>query len=200
MNGMGVGIMMSGKKNSKSIWKRMGGMFGRGVQWGRSQRRRKKDSSSDSDTTDTDTDSDEEERRAKKKLKKERKEKKKLEKKAARAKVLFEMMNGNSSSSSGSSSSNSTGNKDDISDGDRQVMKYILSTGYKMIEDVTDWNSMEETVAGLTKNQIFKLLATSGLDKNEYAKLFKRKTQTSRDDLAAAFTKQIRKSIQNSKT
>ena len=61
MNGMEIGLMRLGQKKSKSIWKRMSGIFGRGRQaYGR---KRKKDSSSDDSDTSSDSDADEEERR-----------------------------------------------------------------------------------------------------------------------------------------
>ena len=58
---------------------------------------------------------------------------------------------------------------------------------------------MEATVAGLNKNQIVKLLGNCRLDPKELAKLVKRKTQTSREDLATPFRQTVKKSIQNSK-
>ena len=64
---------------------------------------------------------------------------------------------------------------------------------------MTEWSSLEDTVASLTKNQIFKLLQSAGLDSKEYAKIMKRKTQTSREDLATTFTKTVKKSTQNTK-
>ena len=85
-----------------------------------------------------------------------------MQKKANRAKMLFDMMNGNSSGSSSTSSVGTMNSSDKITDGDKQVMEYMLFTSYKFIEDVSEWGNMEDSVAFLTKNQIYKLLEKGG--------------------------------------
>ena len=199
VTGMNVGILMSGKNKSSGLLKRLGGIFGRGQQkWARG----KKKFSSDSSSSDDESSSDEEERKARKKEKKEKRETKKLEKKARRAKMLFDMMNGGSPSGSSSSSSPNAkaSDKNALTDGDQQVLKYILGTHYKGLEGCKSWNDLEETIAEMNKSTILKILMHSGIDQKDYKKVERRKTRTSRDDLASTCIENLRSAVHNSKS